>query len=201
MFTEAPQKVRPEHLRRDAFLYVRQSTLRQVFENTESSQRQYALRERAVALGWPIERIRTIDSDLGISGAHAENRDGFQHLVSEVALGHAGIVLGLEVSRLAQQRRLAPLARTRSAHSHADPGRGWRLRSGSLQRSAVAGPEGNDERVGAACTQGAPSRWTAQQSAAWRACGGAACRSRLRPAGPCHPRPGSADPTSPPAAL
>jgi len=102
MFTEAPQKVRPEHLRRDAFLYVRQSTLRQVFENTESSQRQYALRERAVALGWPLERIHTIDSDLGISGAHAENRDGFQHLVSEVALGHAGIVLGLEVSRLAR---------------------------------------------------------------------------------------------------
>jgi DNA invertase Pin-like site-specific DNA recombinase len=102
MFTETPQKVRPEHLRRDAFLYVRQSTLRQVFENTESSQRQYALRERAVALGWPLERIHTIDSDLGISGAHAENRDGFQHLVSEVALGHAGIVLGLEVSRLAR---------------------------------------------------------------------------------------------------
>lgn len=102
MFTETPQKVRPEHLRRDAFLYVRQSTLRQVFENTESSQRQYALRERAVALGWPLERIHTIDSDLGISGAHAENRDGFQHLVSEVALGHAGIILGLEVSRLAR---------------------------------------------------------------------------------------------------
>jgi hypothetical protein len=65
MFTEAPQKVRPEHLRRDAFLYVRQSTLRQVFENTESTQRQYALRERAAALGWPLERIHTIDSDLG----------------------------------------------------------------------------------------------------------------------------------------
>ena len=102
MFTESHQKIRAEHLGRDAFLYVRQSSLRQVFENTESSKRQYALRERAVALGWPVERIHTIDSDLGISGAHAENRDGFQHLVSEVALGHAGIVLGLEVSRLAR---------------------------------------------------------------------------------------------------
>jgi DNA invertase Pin-like site-specific DNA recombinase len=102
MFTETPHKVRPEHLRRDAFLYVRQSTLRQVFENTESSKRQYALRERAAALGWPLERIHTIDTDLGISGAHAENRDGFQHLISEVALGRAGIVLGLEVSRLAR---------------------------------------------------------------------------------------------------
>jgi DNA invertase Pin-like site-specific DNA recombinase len=102
MSTDTHQKITADHLRRDAFLYVRQSSLRQVFENTESTKRQYALRERAVALGWPIERIRTIDSDLGVSGAHAENRDGFQQLVSEVALGHAGIVLGLEVSRLAR---------------------------------------------------------------------------------------------------
>src|SRR5437879_8844848 len=102
MFTDAHQKVRAEHLQRDAFLYVRQSSLRQVFENTESSKRQYALRDRAVALGWPIDRIHTIDTDLGVSGAHAENRDGFHHLVSEVALSHAGIVLGLEVSRLAR---------------------------------------------------------------------------------------------------
>src|ERR1039457_608004 len=102
MFTDSHQKIRADHLRRDAFLYVRQSSLRQVFENTESTKRQYGLRERAAALGWPIERIHTIDSDLGISGAQAKNRDGFQQLVSEVALGHAGIVLGLEVSRLAR---------------------------------------------------------------------------------------------------
>jgi DNA invertase Pin-like site-specific DNA recombinase len=95
-------KVCADHLRRDAFLYVRQSSLRQVFENTESTKRQYALRERAVALGWPIERVHVIDSDLGISGAQAHDRDGFQHLVTEVAMGHAGIVLGLEVSRLAR---------------------------------------------------------------------------------------------------
>jgi DNA invertase Pin-like site-specific DNA recombinase len=102
MLTDIHQKVSADHLRRDAFLYIRQSSLRQVFENTESSKRQYALRDRAASLGWPVERIHTIDSDLGISGANAENRDGFQHLVSEVALGHAGIVLGLEVSRLAR---------------------------------------------------------------------------------------------------
>ena len=102
MLSEGPSKVTTEHLRRDAFLYVRQSTLRQVFHNTESTKRQYALGDRAIALGWPRDRIHTIDDDLGISGAHAENRDGFQHLVSEVALGHAGIVLGLEVSRLAR---------------------------------------------------------------------------------------------------
>ncbi|MEM5343650.1 recombinase family protein [Paraburkholderia azotifigens] len=102
MSTERHQKVTHDHLRRDAFLYVRQSSLRQVFENTESTKRQYALRERAVSLGWPIERIHVIDTDLGLSGASAEHRDGFQQLVSEVAIGHAGIVLGLEVSRLAR---------------------------------------------------------------------------------------------------
>lgn len=102
MPTDLAMKVGADHLRRDAFLYVRQSSLRQVFENTESTKRQYALRERAVAMGWPIERIHVIDSDLGVSGAQAAGRDGFQHLVTEVAMGHAGIVLGLEVSRLAR---------------------------------------------------------------------------------------------------
>ncbi len=95
-------KVSPNHLDRDAFLYVRQSTLRQVVENTESTQRQYALRERAIALGWPIERVQVIDCDQGQSGASAADREGFQRLVAEVSLGHAGIVLGLEVSRLAR---------------------------------------------------------------------------------------------------
>ena len=96
------QKVSASHLRRDAYLYVRQSTVRQVFENTESTRRQYALRERAVALGWPIERVIVIDSDLGQSGASGTDREGFQTLVGEVGMGHAGIVLGLEVSRLAR---------------------------------------------------------------------------------------------------
>jgi DNA invertase Pin-like site-specific DNA recombinase len=95
-------KVSPNHLDRDAYLYVRQSTLRQVMENTESTQRQYALRERAIALGWPIERVQVIDCDQGQSGASAAGREGFQRLVAEVSLGHAGIVLGLEVSRLAR---------------------------------------------------------------------------------------------------
>ncbi|MCP5091544.1 MAG: recombinase family protein, partial [Gammaproteobacteria bacterium] len=102
MSTDAYQKVTAEHLKRDAFLYVRQSSLRQVLENTESTKRQYALRERAVALGWPIERIHIIDSDLGQSAVTATDRDGFSRLVSEVAMGHVGIVLGLEVSRLAR---------------------------------------------------------------------------------------------------
>jgi DNA invertase Pin-like site-specific DNA recombinase len=102
MFADRIDKVTVEHLRRDAFLYIRQSSLRQVLENTESTQRQYALRDRAASLGWPIERIHIIDSDLGMSGASAQDRDGFQQLVAEVANGQAGIVLGLEVSRLAR---------------------------------------------------------------------------------------------------
>ena len=101
MLSESHQKVTAAHLSRDAYLYVRQSTIRQVFENTESTTRQYALRERAVALGWPVERVHVIDTDLGQSGATAD-REGFQRLVTEVGLGRAGIVLGLEVSRLAR---------------------------------------------------------------------------------------------------
>jgi DNA invertase Pin-like site-specific DNA recombinase len=95
-------KVTPSHLKRDAYLYVRQSTLHQVLENTESTQRQYALREKAVVLGWPLERVHVIDCDLAHSGASAVDRAGFQQLVTEVGLGHAGLVMGLEVSRLAR---------------------------------------------------------------------------------------------------
>jgi len=99
---DAHQKVTAAHLKRNAYLYIRQSTLRQVLENTESTKRQYALRDRAVALGWALDRIITIDSDLGQSGASAVDREGFQRLVAEVGVGKAGIVLGLEVSRLAR---------------------------------------------------------------------------------------------------
>ena len=102
MSTEAHQKITASHLKRQAYLYVRQSTMRQVFENTESTQRQYALRQRAIALGWAAEHVIVIDSDLGQSGASAVDRAGFQTLVAEVGMGRAGIVLGLEVSRLAR---------------------------------------------------------------------------------------------------
>jgi DNA invertase Pin-like site-specific DNA recombinase len=102
MSFEAADKVSADHLRRDAYLYVRQSTLRQVMENTTSTQRQYGLRHRALALGWPAGQVVVIDDDLGRSGATAEGRDGFQRLVADVGMGKAGIVLGLEVSRLAR---------------------------------------------------------------------------------------------------
>jgi len=97
-----PEKVGASHLERDAYLYVRQSTLRQVLENTESTHRQYALEQRAIGFGWPPDQIHVIDCDQGHSGASAADREGFQRLVSEVSLGRAGIVLGLEVSRLAR---------------------------------------------------------------------------------------------------
>jgi DNA invertase Pin-like site-specific DNA recombinase len=98
---EAVSKVTPGHLARSAYLYVRQSTLRQVFENTESTKRQYGLRERAVALGWPLDRVVVIDSDQGRSGADSD-RGGFQKLVAAVGMGEVGVVMGLEVSRLAR---------------------------------------------------------------------------------------------------
>lgn len=99
---EASQKVTARHVQRQAMLYVRQSSLHQVLENTESTARQYALRERAIALGWEAGGIVVIDQDLGQSGASAADREGFQRLVAEVGLGHVGLVLGLEVSRLAR---------------------------------------------------------------------------------------------------
>ena len=98
----AESKVTAEHLKRSAYLYIRQSTLRQVLENTESTQRQYGLRQRALTLGWPEERIIVIDHDQGQSGASTVDREGFQRLVAEVGLGKAGVVMGLEVSRLAR---------------------------------------------------------------------------------------------------
>ncbi len=95
-------KVSTEHLQRRAFVYVRQSTAAQVHENVESTRRQYALVERAKALGWAADAIEVIDEDLGKSGASTDGRDGFARLVDAVAYGEAGAVLALEVSRLAR---------------------------------------------------------------------------------------------------
>jgi DNA invertase Pin-like site-specific DNA recombinase len=95
-------KIGPVHLGRDAYVYVRQSTLTQLREHTESLIRQYELRERAVALGWAARQVRVIDSDLGRSGAEATSRKGFKDLVADVGLGRVGIIFGIEVSRLAR---------------------------------------------------------------------------------------------------
>ena len=103
MFSDtAASKVTAAQLSRQALLYIRQSSLKQVIHNTESAIRQYDLRGKAIALGWRDDQITVIDIDQGHSGASAADREGFQHLVAEVSLGRAGIVLGLECSRLAR---------------------------------------------------------------------------------------------------
>jgi excisionase family DNA binding protein len=95
-------KITAGHRSRDAYVYVRQSTPTQVVQHTESLARQYELRERAVALGWSSHQVVVIDADLGRSGAQTDGRHGFKELVADVGLGKVGIVLGIEVSRLAR---------------------------------------------------------------------------------------------------
>ncbi len=101
MSRSAPEKVTPRHRERRAYVYIRQSTARQVRENRAGQENQYALVERAMALGWPRERIQVIDDDLGQSGQDGQ-RQGFQALVSAVSLGHVGLILAFEASRLAR---------------------------------------------------------------------------------------------------
>jgi DNA invertase Pin-like site-specific DNA recombinase len=95
-------KISTAHLHRTAVVYIRQSSAAQVAHHRESTARQYALADRAVALGWARDQVSVIDQDLGLSGASVAQRSGFAQLTTEVALGHVGIVLGLEVSRLAR---------------------------------------------------------------------------------------------------
>jgi DNA invertase Pin-like site-specific DNA recombinase len=95
-------KVNTTHLQRDAYVYLRQSSPHQVEHNRESTERQYALVSKATSLGWPSQQIVVIDEDLGVSATGVAQRNGFARLTAEVALGHIGIVLGLEVSRLAR---------------------------------------------------------------------------------------------------
>ncbi len=95
-------KITPDHLRRNAVVYVRQSSASQVEHNRESTERQYRLADRAVELGWPREQVQVVDEDLGVSGSGLTDRSGFARMTAEVALGHVGLVLGLEVSRLAR---------------------------------------------------------------------------------------------------
>ena len=95
-------KITTGHLARQAIVYLRQSSTSQVENNRESTERQYALSGRARELGWPVERVVVIDEDLGLSGSGSVVRSGFVRLTSEVALARVGIVLRLEVSRLAR---------------------------------------------------------------------------------------------------
>ena len=95
-------KITPTHLQRTACVYVRQSSASQVENNRESTNRQYALIDKACEMGWSKDQVIVIDEDLGLSGADASNRSGFTQLTAQVAMSRVGIVLGLEVSRLAR---------------------------------------------------------------------------------------------------
>ena len=99
------EKIAARHLERLAVVYVRQSTMQQVLDHQASTQMQYGLVHRAVALGWSEKRVLVIDDDLGQSGTSVEGRQGFQRLVAEVGLDHVGLVLGVEMSRLARSSK------------------------------------------------------------------------------------------------
>jgi DNA invertase Pin-like site-specific DNA recombinase len=101
----ASPKMRDWHLQRKALVYIRQSSPQQVVEHRESADRQYALEQRAISLGWPKDRVEVIDDDQGRSGRHIEGRLGFQYLLAEVGLDHVGIIFGLEMSRLARSNK------------------------------------------------------------------------------------------------
>ena len=120
-------KITEAHRRRRAVAYVRQSTAAQLERNHESRARQYALRDRAIELGWPAASVSVVDEDLGRSGASTDGRLGFKDLVAEVGLGHVGLVLALEVSRF---------ARSASRSSHTPP------KSPSLPPVSSSGPPG-----------------------------------------------------------
>ena len=99
------EKIAPSHFERLAIIYVRQSTAKQVLLHEESTRLQYGLLARARQMGWPEERILIIDDDLGKSGVSSEGRVGFRRLVSEVSLNHVGLILGVEMSRLARSSK------------------------------------------------------------------------------------------------
>jgi DNA invertase Pin-like site-specific DNA recombinase len=101
----ASAKIRDSHLQRPAIVYIRQSTPQQVLNNRESTQLQYGLEQRATLLGWPASLVEVVDEDQGRSGKSAEARPGFQYLLAQIALNQVGIVLGLEMSRLARSNR------------------------------------------------------------------------------------------------
>src|SRR5438270_1631130 len=98
-------KVKDGHRQRKAVVYIRQSTPQQVLEHRESADRQYALVHRAALLGWPADRVEVVDEDQGRSGQSAEGRLGFQYLLAEIGLDHVGLILGLEMSRLARSNK------------------------------------------------------------------------------------------------
>ena len=190
-------KVTADHLDRMAYLYVRQSSLRQVVEHGESTRRQYDLRGRAISLGWDAERICVIDSDLGRSGADSD-REGFRRLVTEVSLGNVGMVLGLEVSRLARnnadwQRLLELCAQSDTLILDED----GIYDPSSFNDRLLLGLKGTMSEAELHVMKVPPAGWATGQGAARRAQDRAAGGILLRPSRPLGAgprRPGAGDP-------
>ena len=141
-------KILDRHLDRLAIVYVRQSDPQQVLNHRESRERQYALADHAAALGWPRDRILIIDDDQGQSGRTADQRGGFQRLLAEVTMEHVGLILGIEMSRIARNNKdwhnlleMCAIFGTLLADEDGvyDPA--------GYQRQAPARPEGNDQRI------------------------------------------------------
>src|SRR5262249_14151170 len=152
-------KITASHLARQAIVYLRQSSPAQVEHNRESTQRQYALANRARELGWSDEQIVVIDEDLGLSGAGSVARAGFARLTTEVALGRVVLVLGLEVSRVARNNADGTRPdQTRGADRHTDRRCRRHLSAGAVQRRFSAWSQGNDERSRVARAAGPPQR-------------------------------------------
>ena len=171
------EKLTASHLRRQAFVYLRQSSQAQLERNVESTARQYALVERAIELGFAREQVVVIDEDLGISARGCLTASGFARLAAEVALGHAGLVLGLEVSRLARNNadwyRLLDLCGvTDTVIGDAD----GLYHPGSFNDRLLLGAEGHDER-GRAARAARPAGGRDPQQGQARASCAAGCRS------------------------
>jgi hypothetical protein len=202
MSEQTAAKVTSAHLARTAYLYVRQSTLRQVLTNTESAARQYALRQKAIALGWEAEHIVTIDTDQGQSGASSADREGFQRLVAEVSMGRAGIVLGLEVSRLARNNadwhRLLEICAMSATLICDEDGL---YDSTDFNDRLLLRPEGHHERGRTALHPGPAHRRAAIQGPPRRTADGPAHRAGLRSHRQGGARPGCRCATSHPAGV
>jgi len=173
--------INEQQLSKTAYVYVRQSTLAQVRHHQESTERQYALKEKALQLGWNDSTVQILDRDLGKSGAQITGREDFKTLVAEVSMGQVGAVFALEVSRLARSNLdLASFAGTVCTDRYAGDRRRWLLQPGRFQRRASVGIEGDNGSGRTSSVARAPPWWQAQQSKERRVAFPASGRALLR---------------------
>ena len=162
-------KITSQHLQKTACVYIRQSTMGQVLHHQESTSRQYALRDKALTLGWSERQIRVLDRDLGQSGSQSQNREDFKTTAGRCVPGRGGCRAragSLTVGAL--QHRLASTDRTLLAHRHVTTGRRRLLRSGRFQRRSLARAQRHHVGRGASFPARASSGWKAQQGRAWQ---------------------------------